>query len=258
MNRVARWTNRAAARACSPSSFDDDHLALRHTHLNHDGHDDHERASCSSVVVVTFSRPATDPTPPRWRCGRARASRARRPAGSACSFRPASLISIGRLTPVMTSTSCAEKRHRQVRRRAAEHVGQDQHALPLLSLLNLGHRLRDLLARVPRVLVPADRHRREPRQVADDRFGRVQQLGRQLPVCDDNDRLARIGPHRTIPVFDAEPDTLDVGQATSSAPRQSSPTGAARPCSRSPRSGSSSPPARSAAAQISGTTPACR
>ena len=42
----------------------------------------------------------------------------------------------------------------------------------------------------------------------------------------------------------------------SSAPRRSSPTGAARPCSRSPRSDSSFPPARTAAARTSGRTSA--
>ena len=48
-------------------------------------------------------------------------------------------------------------------------------------------RLRDVLARVVDVVVPADRHGGELRQVADDHLGGVDQLGRELPVRDDDD-----------------------------------------------------------------------
>ena len=48
-------------------------------------------------------------------------------------------------------------------------------------------RLRDVLARVVHVVVPADRDRGELRQVADDHLGGVHQLGRELPVRDDDD-----------------------------------------------------------------------
>ncbi len=77
-----------------------------------------------------------------------------------------------------------EKRHAEVRRRAAEHVGQQQHALLAAHPLD---RLRDLLPRVVHIVVPADRHRGELRQVADDHLGGVHQLGRELPVRDDDD-----------------------------------------------------------------------
>ena len=77
-----------------------------------------------------------------------------------------------------------EKRHPEVRRRAAEHVGQQQHAFLAAHPLD---RLRDVLARVVDVVVPADRDRGELRQVADDHLGGVDQLGRELPVRDDDD-----------------------------------------------------------------------
>ena len=48
-------------------------------------------------------------------------------------------------------------------------------------------RLRDVLARAVHVVVPADRHGGELRQVADDHLRRVQQLVRELPVRDDDD-----------------------------------------------------------------------
>ena len=50
----------------------------------------------------------------------------------------------------------------------------------------------DLVARVLDVLVPADRDREEIRQVADDGFGGVDQLGRELPVRDDDDANHRV------------------------------------------------------------------
>ena len=81
-------------------------------------------------------------------------------ARSCRSRRLAALISIGRFTPVTTSTlSLAEERHAEVRRRAAEHVGGDEHAA--LAPLHARDRRCDLVARVLHVLVPADRHRGE-------------------------------------------------------------------------------------------------
>jgi hypothetical protein len=35
--------------------------------------------------------------------------------------------------------------------------------------------------------MPPDRDRAEPRQFADDHLGGIQQLGRELPVSNDND-----------------------------------------------------------------------
>ena len=76
-----------------------------------------------------------------------------------------------------------EKRHAEVRRRAAEHVGQQQHALFAADPLD---RLRDVLARVVDIVVPADRDGGELRQVADDHLRGVDQLGGELPVRDDH------------------------------------------------------------------------
>ena len=76
-----------------------------------------------------------------------------------------------------------EKRDAEIRRRAAEHVGRDQHAF---RPLHARDRRGDLVARVLHVFVPADRHRGERRQVADDGLGGVDQLDRQLPVRDDD------------------------------------------------------------------------
>ena len=45
----------------------------------------------------------------------------------------------------------------------------------------------DLVARVLDVLVPADRHRRKVRQVADDGLGGVDELGGELSVGHDHD-----------------------------------------------------------------------
>ena len=45
-----------------------------------------------------------------------------------------------------------------------------------------GHRVR-----VVDIVMPADRHRGELRQIADDHLGCVEQLGRQLPVRHDDD-----------------------------------------------------------------------
>ena len=143
---LAAWTNRAAARACRPSALV--------TVTSHD---------------VIPSRRAADPTSPRWRCARARASRARASRRSMSCGGRASLISIGRLTPVITSTCGADERHAEVGRRAAEQVGQHQH-VRRLALGPAGRRpdpldrLADVLFRVIHVVVPADRHGGHVRQ----------------------------------------------------------------------------------------------
>src|SRR5436190_75764 len=48
-------------------------------------------------------------------------------------------------------------------------------------------RLSDVFPRVAHIVVPADRHRSEARQVADDYLRGIQQLCRQLPVRHDDD-----------------------------------------------------------------------
>ena len=68
---------------------------------------------------------------------------------------PASLSSIGRLTPVITSTCCsAEERQAEVGRRAAEHVGEHDDAGRPRHPRDRGG---DRLARRLDVVVPADR-----------------------------------------------------------------------------------------------------
>ena len=83
-----------------------------------------------------------------------------------------------------------EKRQAEVRRCAAEHVGENQHAVRTLKARD---RARNRLARDRRIVVPADRHRDELRQVSDDRLGRVHQLVRELPVGNDNDANHLLG-----------------------------------------------------------------
>ncbi len=54
-------------------------------------------------------------------------------------------------------------------------------------------RSRDILARIVHIVVPADRHRGELGQIADDHLGRVHQLGGELPelgVAAGSDRQA--------------------------------------------------------------------
>ena len=103
------------------------------------------------------------------------------------------MSSIGRLTPVITSTCALDERHRQVGRRSAEHVGQHEHVRGVVAGVARRHqrtrcdRPADLLPRLIDVVVPPDRHGGEVRQIADDHLGRVHQLGGQLPVRDDDD-----------------------------------------------------------------------
>ena len=101
----------------------------------------------------------------------------------------ASLISIGRLTPVITSTWRSDEGDAEIRRRAAEHVGQHEHAAGRSVPPAAPTPARSPRRSPPRVLdvfVPADRHGGEVRQIADDHFRRVDQLGRELPVRHDD------------------------------------------------------------------------
>ena len=154
-----------------------------HAELVHDGHD--------GIVVEVIAHESLSPPAQQIRrhpdgaSAHGRASRAPRPAGRSSCSSDASLISIGRLTPVMTSS-------RSVSRNVMPRfdgvppnmsVSSSTPASPLHPLDGL----RDVLARVVHVVVPADRHGRELRQVADDHLRGVHQLGRQLPVRDDDD-----------------------------------------------------------------------
>ena len=164
---------------------------------------------------------------------------------------PASLISIGRLTPVITSTRSASRnvspRFDGVPPNMSVRISTPSGAL------HPRDRLLDLLARVVHVVVPADRHGGELRQVADDRLGRVHQLGRELAVRDDDDAnhgaLRRCATCMNLTSFAAcrcpggaraaVDAGLDVGQLRGAAPRRSSPSDGGRRCSRWRRSGSS-------------------
>jgi len=77
-----------------------------------------------------------------------------------------------------------DERHREVRRRAAEHVGEQQDARFAADALD---GLRDIFPGVGYVVVPADRHGREPRQISHNHLGGIEQLGGQLPVGHDDD-----------------------------------------------------------------------
>src|SRR6185437_10470136 len=84
-----------------------------------------------------------------------------------------------------------QERHRQVGGRPAEHVGQHDDAGVVVDrairlLTQPLDRVSDLLPRQIDVVVPADRHRGELRQIADDHFRRVEQLRRELSVRDDD------------------------------------------------------------------------
>ena len=77
-----------------------------------------------------------------------------------------------------------EKRHAEVRRRATEHVGEDEHAAFTADALD---GLRNLLAGVVDLVVPANRNGCKSRQLADDHLDRVDELCGQLAVRDDDD-----------------------------------------------------------------------
>ena len=185
---------------------------------------------------------------PCSRISRATSSRSRGPS------RLASLISIGRLTPVITSTLSASRNVRPRFDGVPPNMSvriRTPHRRPARA-----DRLRDLLARVVHVVVPADRHRGELRQVADDRLRRVHQLGGELPVRDDDDANHR---DRTPPPMSmsrcrtrSRTPVERRPSACGAASRRSSPTGAGRRCSRSRPSGSSCPPRRSAARRTAG------
>ena len=87
-------------------------------------------------------------------------------------------------------------------------------------------RLRDVLARVVDVVVPADRDRGELRQIADDHLGGVHQLGRELPVRDDDDaNHAVTAPTGPVPRMSQSsvlhPDRRDAGRARGAVDRAS-------------------------------------
>ena len=86
----------------------------------------------------------------------------------------ASLISIGRFTPVTTSTFPASRN--VIARFDGVPPNMSVRISTPCALLDARDRLLDLVTRVVGVLVPADRDRRELRQVADDRLGRIQQF----------------------------------------------------------------------------------
>ena len=217
--------------------------------LIHHGDGAARHGSCAQAFSPRSRSEATQMAcRPCSRMSRADASR------SDCSGRFASLISIGRLTPVITSTLPGDRqRHRQVRRRAAEHVREDQHAGALRRRARSPARSR---ARVFGVLVPADRDRGESRQVADDRLGRVQQLRGQLPVCTTTTPIMRNQFRVSFTNHDASPGAARSWRLpeTSSRPRPPSPIDAGRRCIRWQSSDSSCPPARTAAARTSGTS----
>ena len=110
----ASFTNRAAARACRPSALTIVSRPRRHSAL--------------VAPRIAIAR-AADRTPRESPRARARTARARQRGRSPASGAFASLISIGRFTPVTTSTRPASRNVRpEIRRRAAEHVGEEQHA----------------------------------------------------------------------------------------------------------------------------------
>jgi hypothetical protein len=81
-------------------------------------------------------------------------------------------------------TVAVEKRQPDVRRRAAEHVGQNEYAL---GALDLRDGFRDRFARHGGIIVPANRHCDKLRQLSDDGSRGVHELVRQLTVGDDYD-----------------------------------------------------------------------
>ena len=138
-----------------------------HAELIHDGHVSRHHES----GLRAFSPREQSPTPPRWRFAHGRAFRGRPPAGRATARRPASLISIGRLTPVMTSMRSVS-RNVMPRFDGVPPNMSVSSSTPSVAAHALD-RLRDLLARVVHVVVPADRDGGELRQVADDHLGGV-------------------------------------------------------------------------------------
>src|SRR5688572_28627291 len=77
-----------------------------------------------------------------------------------------------------------EKGKTQVRRRAAEHIRENQDAICALQPSNGG---RNRFARNRRIVVPANRDGDKLRQIADDSLRRVDELSCELPMRDDND-----------------------------------------------------------------------
>ena len=162
--RVARWTNLAAALACIPSW-----LTTRTLH---------------EVMRASFP-PGENRTRPRSHCVRARASPGRPPGGPMNSCVPASLISIGRLTPVMTSTWSLSRNvmprfdgvppNMSVRSSTPASPRTRSIACAMSSLASID------------IVVPANGDGGEVRQIADDHLRRVDQFGGELSMSDDHD-----------------------------------------------------------------------
>ena len=114
-----------------------------------------------------------------------------------------------------------EKRHREIGRRAAKHVGQHDDARARRATRAMACAISSRASL--HVVVPADRDGREMRQVADDRLGRVHQLRRELPVRHDHhaDHGSAIGSR----VASAG---IDLRIVTSVAPRRDGARGPAR------------------------------
>ena len=96
----------------------------------------------------------------------------------------ASLISIGRLTPAITSTlALIHDRDRQVGRRAAEHVGEQHDAV---ALLGAGDAVEDLGPTLLHVVVRADADGGDVDLPPDDVLERRDQLLAEPSVGDDD------------------------------------------------------------------------
>jgi hypothetical protein len=99
---------------------------------------------------------------------------------------------------------------RQVRRRAAEHVGHDHHAGAAIDLVGGAA---DLVLLLAAVVVVLDGDRPDPGLLADHMFDRREVFARQSAMCDDDDpdhasvqahvnssrHLRRPAPHAPIP-----------------------------------------------------------
>src|SRR5580693_8532616 len=90
----------------------------------------------------------------------------------------ASLITIGRFTPVTTSTLSWS---RNVGRRSAEHVRQDQSAIGALYAFK---RLLDHAGRHVDVVMPSQRDRRYVMDLTDDHLSGIQKLDGHPPMGD--------------------------------------------------------------------------
>ncbi len=97
---------------------------------------------------------------------------------------PASLISIGRLMPAITSTLARSSTEiARLDGRAAEHVGQQHHAVAALHLVDP---LQDLLAALLHVVFRPDADGRDLLLLADHMLERREEFGGQPAVGDQN------------------------------------------------------------------------